>query len=434
MLLRFSVSNYLSIRSEQELSLVAGRGKVPDHAHRFPFGSQSVVPSAVIYGANAAGKSNMIAALSFMRSAVLWSHNRWEPDEGIPRRHFALDDSAQTEPSLLDLEFEIEGVRYHYGFEATDEEFVAEWLYYYPEGSRRRLFERKNGEVDFGADFKGQKKSLQENMRNNSLLISVSSQNDVDIIKPVRAYFRDLKNISSIAIGSREVNHQFREEALDDRVVKFLGDVGTGVVSSKIIRSEADDESIKFAKEFGDFMAKQAGSDVTGSDFVDFMSKRTEVQLGHRTRSGEAQFLDLDWESAGTRRLLPVVTAAYQALDKGGLLLIDEIDASLHTHAAESLFALFDDPELNRHGAQLIATVHDTNLLGSEFLQRDQIWLVEKNPFGETEIYSLAEIKSRSSDNFELGYLQGRYGATIPRPTRRPRFLTQSAPAQGDGE
>ena len=116
-------------------------------------------------------------------------------------------------------------------------------------------------------------------------------------------------------------------------------------------------------------------------------------------------------ESAGTRRLLQILYDCFHALDNGTLLVIDEIDVSLHTQACEAILYLFSEPKINTKGAQLIATTHDTNLLRSPYLRRDQIWLTEKNAGGATELYSLADIKTRGEDNFELGYLQGRYGA-----------------------
>ena len=135
------------------------------------------------------------------------------------------------------------------------------------------------------------------------------------------------------------------------------------------------------------------------------------IELAHRGRKGEAVYFDLDSESAGTRQLLMVLSLAFQALDKGVPLCIDEVDASLHTYASEAILKLFCLSEINRNGAQLIATTHDTNLMKSSVLRRDQLWFTEKTSEGATELYPLTDIRTRKGDNIELGYLQGRYGA-----------------------
>jgi hypothetical protein len=119
----------------------------------------------------------------------------------------------------------------------------------------------------------------------------------------------------------------------------------------------------------------------------------------------------MDRESSGTRRLLIILKNVIKSLQEGSALFIDELDTNLHTLAAEEIVRLYQDQGINRHGAQLIATTHDTNLLSCKDLRRDQIWFCERDDEGGSELYSLAEIRSRSGDNFEKGYLEGRYGA-----------------------
>ena len=119
----------------------------------------------------------------------------------------------------------------------------------------------------------------------------------------------------------------------------------------------------------------------------------------------------MERESAGTRRLLIVLGLAYQALDGGLTLCVDELDASLHTQASEAVLQLFCSQESNPKGAQLIATTHDANLLKSSVLRRDQIWFTEKDSEGATHLYPLTDIRTRKGDDIRRGYLQGRYGA-----------------------
>jgi AAA15 family ATPase/GTPase len=418
MLLRFSVANFRSILEEQELSLVAGKLKSAHEILRFPIGDVSVLPSALIYGPNAAGKSNFIAALNFLRAAVLYSHSKGNPDGGVPRKPFALCGEAQDTPSLLEADFVVGGVRYQYGFEADDDRFTAEWLFSYPEGKRRKLYERSGDDISFGPSLKGQKKILAEFMRPNSLFLSTATQNDHEELSEIRNFFKDIKIKRSISAGRHTVNEEFSESDIDPRTIEFLEMVGTGVIGYRKNTEELPDEARKMMSELKVIIKRFASDNSNEIEIDSSEEKRVSIELSHKSRDGSACYLDLNDESAGTKRLLIIINMAFKALDTGGIVVIDEVDASLHTFASEAVLALFNDKNINKKGAQIIATAHDTNLLSSEFLSRGQIWFAEKNDRGETELFSLAEIKSRPDDNFELGYLQGRYGGTISPPRR----------------
>src|ERR1700730_12198472 len=180
MLLRFGVQNHLSLRDKQELSLVAS--SLDDNAAGLidspAAAGDRLLPAVVIYGANASGKSNLISAFNFMRGAVLYSHSRGEPGGRISRSPFLLDATTTKTPSVFDVDFIIEGVRYHYGYEASDEAFVAEWLSAFPNGRRQTMFEREGGKFSFGRSLRGRNKLISELTRPNSLYISAAAQND----------------------------------------------------------------------------------------------------------------------------------------------------------------------------------------------------------------------------------------------------------------
>lgn len=146
--------------------------------------------------------------------------------------------------------------------------------------------------------------------------------------------------------------------------------------------------------------------------------EENHLQLSHFSSTKNTVFFDLNRESAGTRRIMVIANRIFRAIDRGTPVIIDELDASLHTQACEALVQLFQDKHLNKNGAQLIATTHDTNLLDSPFLRRDQIWLCEKDDLGASHIFPLTDFHTRKGDAFEKGYLQGRYGAVphIPDP------------------
>ena len=381
MLLRFGVANHLSLRGFQELSFAASSLKDPDGGLIAcpPAPGGSVVPAAVVYGANASGKSNLVDAMDAMRKMVLSSHSQGEPDGGVPRHPFCLDAAGAREPTRFDLDFTIDGVRHHYGFEASDAAFESEWLYDFPNSRRRMLFEREGGVFRFGRALGGRNAVIADLTRPNSLYLSAAAQNGHERLSRVFEYFRAIRGARGISITGAAASAVLAGEEPDRRAIAFLEKIGAGVVGYR--RRDSD-----------------------GANPV-------AIELAHRGRDGAAVYLDLARESAGTRLLLVVLGRAFRALDQGAPLFIDELDASLHTQAAGAVLRLFRSPETNPKGAQLVATTHDTNLMESSLLRRDQLWFTEKDDGGATRLYPLTDFRTRKGDNIERGYLQGRFGA-----------------------
>ena len=376
MLLRFSVSNRLSMRDRQELSLTASSLKDPAQGlidcPSAPSGS--VLPAALIYGANASGKTNLVDSIRVMKKMVLSSHRKEVPGGGVPlRRPFALDPANPPSPTGFDVDFVLGGVRHHYGFEASDEAFLSEWLYAFPKGHRRMLFEREGDVFHFGRALGGQNKTIAALVRPNSLYVSAAAQNGHKHLSGVFAYFRSIRGVVGMDIPGEAASSYFVEEEPDARVIEFLAKIGTGI--------------------------------------IDYRRKESAIELGHCGHDGRPVFLSVDRESAGTRRLLVVLDFVFRALDKGVPFCVDELDASLHTHASEAVLELFCSRDTNPKGAQLIATTHDAELMRSGVLRRDQLWFTDKDADGATRLYPLTDIRTRSGDDFAKGYLQGRYGA-----------------------
>ena len=411
MLLRIAVENHLSIRERQEVSFAASslRDRSDGLIRCDAVASGAVVPAVVIYGANASGKTNFVDAMSTMKKLVLWSQTKGEPGGGVPRREFLLDPSFSEKPSCFEIDFMLGGSRFHYGFETTDETFVSEWLYEIPRAHRRRLFERKAQDFEFGRWLKGQNNSIARLTRPNSLFLSAAAQNGHEFLSCIYKYFQDMAFSGPIAVPGIEASSRVRGDGLDDRVIAFLKSINTGVIGYQKKETELSEESRAINREIKAIFEKISGGPSRLPP--DAEDKMVEIELAHRGQGERLVYLDLDFESAGTRRLLIILGQAFKALDEGLPIFIDELDASLHTYASEAVLRLFGSAELNPHGAQLIATTHDTNLMKSELLRRDQLWFAEKNSEGATEIYPLTDIRTRKGDNVELGYLQGRYGA-----------------------
>lgn len=409
MLIRFAVENLLSIREEQEISMVASSLKDPiGTLFPIPNSDLKLLPAAVLYGANASGKSNFVSAIEFLSESVRYSHERGGPEGEIPRAPFLLDEKWSNAPTRCEIEFILNNVRYQYGFSCDDKSFLEEWLYSFPSGKRQRLYVREPNRkrIYFGKNLRGATKTIESLMRRNSLYLSVAAQNAHEQLTPIYTYLANFSFKFGIQSGHIDAQQAFFDGNFDSRIMKMLKRADTGITNFRFkdVSFDISDEN-SFLKEFNDLMRKHV------KDFDPAQIKGKQISLGHSTEKGQSKFLGLSAESSGTLRLLVLFKEIFSALDRGNILVIDELDASLHTYLVEDIIALFNSKSANEKGAQLIATTHDTNLLCGNLLRRDQIWFAEKDRSGATALYPLTDIRTRNTDNIESGYLEGRFGA-----------------------
>ncbi len=406
MLLEFRVQNHRSLREEQALSFEPSKGASIQ---------REVSPAALsvlaIYGANASGKSNVLAALGYMQHAVTYSHRMWEPEEGVPRDPFAWSDSRRT--SLYEATFLINGVRYQYGFVADDERFKEEWLFAWPKGRKQTWFTRDDDKFEFGEHLKGENKVVQQVTRPNALFLSAAVQHSHEQLQPIYHWFRRIVGVNVLRrgqgrfVGGAPSEHWLRrllssrtdtgqlsllsddEETTLDMFRRLLKAADVGITDLKLVEDSESDDPVR-------------------------ARSRSRVLMKHKSDNKDA-WLPLEEESNGTRTLVHFAPPILQTLRRGGLLFVDELEASLHPLLAAHIVKQFSNLETNPNNAQLLFTTHDTNLLGatlgSPLLTRDQVWLTEKNSEGATCLYALADYKPRNAENLERGYLQGRYGA-----------------------
>lgn len=413
MLLRFSAENHLSIKGRAEISMVAA--KLRDYADGLIATSLAgidTVPAALIYGPNASGKSNLLLALLKMRDMVLDSQLAYRPDSELSRVPFALDPASADVPTRFEVDFMVESIRYFYGFSFLNEGIEEEWLTSYPNGREVSLFTRYKQDFRFGRRLKGRNAVIAELTRRNSLFLSAAAQNDHQELSPIYRFFSNIEGINSIAVAGYSASSAFDKDVIDQRIINFLRNIGTGVVGYRKREESLDpgDFRMEVAKSIWSIYRKNFSEKSPEALPLNF-EKSEHVELGHVAVDGTTVYFDLDRESSGTRRLLVMLSKVFHVLDHGGLIIIDELDASLHTQACGLIFGLFSDKQYNRAGAQLIATIHDTNLLVSEYVRRDQIWLAEKTSAGESTFKPLSDVRLRSTDDFEKGYLQGRFQA-----------------------
>ena len=405
MLLRFGVSNYLSIKDRQELSMVASSSLKDDESGLIIAESlkDRLVPAAIVYGANASGKTSILTAFSTMCRTILLSHSMLAPQQATGALPFALDPESLEKPTTFDVDFVMHGQRYSYNFAMTAKTVVSEEFVAYPRGRPQLWFSRIEQNFDFGKGMTGRNRVIADLVRPNSLFFSAANQNDHDLLSPVARFFYSAPILwGASALPARTRRYAFQDE-IDERAIQFLDQIGSGIVGQKIMGEGSDRFNTEEAATLSSLSSLLGGTEVG-------QSKRN-LQFAHLGKSGKRVYFHIDQESSGTRRLLELLPEIYRSLDTGALLVVDELDASLHTKACEAILGLFSSPKTNPYGAQLVATTHDTNLLRSPLLRRDQIWFTEKNTEGATELYPLSDFRSRQTDNFEQGYLQGRYGA-----------------------
>ena len=412
MLLRICVSNHLSLRDPQELLLSASTLKDPEEGliacKAAPKGS--VLPAVVVYGANASGKSNLVAAVEDMRSMVLRSHANGQPGGGVPRQPFMLDPASPSQTTRFEADFVINDVRHHYGFEASDTAFESEWLYIFPKSRRRTLFVRDCNDFAFGRGLRGPNATISKLTRPNSLFVSAAAQNGHKQLSAVYRFFASIKGDRDVTTRDLAAQLRLAAEDPDPRVIEFLSRIDTGIVGYRRKKTAIPSED----RTITNSLIKAVSKIIAEPFDIGFDNEETvtTIELAHSSQGDKEVYLALDQESAGTRRLLELLRLAFKSLDEGVPLFLDGLDASLHSQVCEAVLRLFCSPETNPKGGQLVATTHTTSLMRSSVLRRDQVWFTHKDHDGATELYPLTDIRTRRGDNIESGYLQGRYGAT----------------------
>lgn len=409
MLLRFAVTNHRSILDSAELSMIA----VDDDrsaTRGFDRLSERVLTVAGIYGPNASGKSNVLDAIAWLSRAVGTSLKQWE--DFIPREPHRFGNGV-SRTSTFNIEFMAGDIRYDYSLEVDDEQVIYESLHSYPERRRRLLFERDLDEIDFRRGTNGQV-AIRELLSPTTLALSAALRyDDPDL----RAAGRTISRIGMEGLrrsprfgrlfggamarprGLRPFTESFFDRDRHPRQASFFGSEDL-----YFNPSEAALALLQFADLGID------GVKIVENDDSETPGPRRRVQLIHRSSNGPVAFEFHD-ESEGTRTWFRLIGPALAALHTGQLLIFDEIDASLHPRLSARLLELFQDPATNPNGAQLVFTTHDTSLLG--WLNRDEVWLTEKDDNGATTITALADYGSsrvRQSLNLEKAYLQGRFG------------------------
>ena len=382
MLLQFSVTNHRSIKDTAIISLKASTDKSLSDCLISPDEKKQLVPVLALYGANAAGKSNVLHALLLMREMVCGRYAKLLKGESLPQEPFAFTDQP-TQPTSFEAIYFYGGIKYAYGFSFDKSKVLTEYLYHWPNGREALIFSREGNGYQF-----------RENIQEQLTLSGRTAEN--------RLYLS----------SSNEWNCPQTEKAYLWFFEKLTGFMGTEMqldaTLSAIRQGGSEKSRILHEMLYADLGIKDIR--ITGSKEEPIISALHTLDAEDGTSKGF--WLPLGQESVGTQRFFSRIGMWLAALESGSVLVVDEIESSMHPLLTRHLIEMVQDAAINTNHAQLIFTTHDTGLLDLTLLRRDQIWFAEKNEKTmQTDIYALTEFSPRKGENISKGYLQGRYGA-----------------------
>lgn len=430
MLIQFNFKNFKSFRDEVSLDLTAT--KIKEHEdHVAEVANDKLLKVAAIYGANASGKSNVYDAFEYMTYYVDESFKFGDEEERRRKTGdsysrvmpFLFDENSRNEDTTFEVFYvdnsEDTGKTYQYGFSLKKDEVVEEWLYSKAKTARnkyRTIFYRKKGEeLEMNGFSKNHVENIKASLNKESLIVSLGSKLRIAKLKKVRDWF--LKN-EIVNFGDPAENF-FLSRVLPE-----------GFVDRKEVQDNVVEYFASFDEAIQDFnieeLSREEEKDNSKSYKIDALHKMGD--------SGKMISIPLKQESSGTLKMFALYPSLKEVLDHGSTLFIDELNARLHPLLVRNIILTFLSPEINTRNAQLIFTTHDIWQFSNELLRRDEIWMVNKNRDGASELYSLVEFKDedgnkvRRDEALAKNYLTGNYGAI---PALQPMKMLKGRTADG---
>jgi len=406
LLIQFNFENFKSFLNETSLDMTATN--ITEHSENlinYKKG-EKYLKVAAIYGANASGKTNVLKAFSLMSYWVRNSFKEAGEREGVPQKRFKFEKEGKKGKALFEVFFEIDGKEYQYGYRADNKKIYEEWLYKRDFKFKSKyilIFERKNQEFNMNDELL-KKKELLDRMNESTLAISILSGYEINDIENVYKWF--LKT-NVLRLGDVSFEHllskalpinPYKRGKEYDRFIEYVKTFDLGIEGLRIEKIGNSDSDLN-----EDF---ENGSPDIYRIFSQHVNKDTN----------DIEELPLQEESGGTQKMISIYSFLVKALDYGSTLIIDEMDAKLHPLLIRYIINMFQFEETNPNNAQLIFTTHNVNDLNKDLFRRDQIWFVEKDENGVSDLFSLAEYKQndkkvRKDASYGKDYLAGRYGA-----------------------
>ncbi|MCH8510746.1 MAG: ATP-binding protein [Kiritimatiellae bacterium] len=369
--------------------------------------NQSFLRGAAIYGPNASGKSNLVLSLWQLQNLVRTSHT-FESGEPLDQEPFRFETESASSATCYEVRFVMYGVRYHFRLAFNRERVLEENLSAFPHGKEQVWYERTWDENSAQYHYYSPetesftiRKAEQEATKANSLFLSVATNlfDHPKLGKPYR-WFRESLKILNPSIFRGEISDISTLQRLvrdPELALAMLRQADLGILDVEIRKEKISEDLIKLFPK-------------------DFMSMIPEGQIDritmvHQGQDGRVYPLEFEKESAGTQRYFKLIGPWLSLIESGGVLFLDEIEASLHPLLTRKLVETVMNPEINTKNAQIIFTTHDPTLLDLSLLRRDQIWLVEKSQANDSILYPVTEYKMTTREDLAKGYLSGKYGA-----------------------
>lgn len=400
MIIEFSVANFLSFKDKVTFSMLANNSDGLNDNY-IEVNNRKVLKTSAIYGANASGKTNLFKILTIVIS-MLRNSNYINVNSKLPIVPFNFDKDMAKKPSEFEIRFIASGVRYVYGFIADTTNVYEEYLYYYPNGRETKIFDRTNvNEYSFP---QGDERRLNDiatkNTPNKFFIATATNWNYEKTEIPYRFLTEDIGTFNNLAalrdMSLREYLKDSKE--LKDFALEFLKKADFNIKDYKVLETDVPEDVLAAIPDF-----IKIGMNIPQKP------KTFNAVFKH---AGNDLELSYEEESMGTQIVFCFIPFIMDALNNKKVVIVDELDKSLHPYLVEMIVGMFNDPDINKSGAQLIFNTHDTNLLKLNILRRDQIWFTEKDDSnGISDLYPLSDFSVRKTENVEKCYMLGRYGA-----------------------
>ncbi len=413
MLIYFKIKNFRSIKDELilDMSKHYSSDSTALKNNNFKIEGVNLIKSLIVYGRNASGKSNIFKAFDAF-NYLIKNSDKFKHGENIPTYEpFTFEKSILGYP----VEFEIcfiakDKIKYRYSVRFDEKQFLNESLFFWPNGVESKLFNRDLENFSFGEYYKGEKASIQKDLLCNQLYLSKSATKNVQFLKEVFIFLTKYLIVSTVhaeeydrSLISSACDFMIKDNLRKENMKILLKAADTNILDFAI--TKMDEKNFKFPENVPDNVKKA---------FMDEFLYQiyTNHNLFENGKKVGVKKLPLNFESLGTKKLIAVGGLILDALLEGSVLIIDELDKSLHPLLTKMLISLFHSKKNNPYNAQLIFATHDSSLLDNSLFDREQIGLVDKEYEGNTIFYKLRDIKGARKDiPFEKWYLSGRFDA-----------------------
>ncbi len=420
MLIQFSVANFKTFKEKATLSFIASNYDKDTRENENVVLNERynlrILKSAVIYGANASGKSKFMDAIKFMRNFSVSSSKETQNGDEIAVEPFRLSNETENEPSEFEVIFIHKNVYYRYGFEVNKKHVVSEWLYYKPRTKEIEVYYRdfQKFEIHERRFAKGLTVVKERLVRNNALLLSVAAQFNDSISLNVIQWFKSLGVISGLKEEGYTGYTVGRSEDRTEKtkILELLKAADLEIVNVEVQKLDLNALPKNMPKELKEMILEKSKDEDT-QFFSDVLTTRKKYDKNDKSVGTVTFSMDED-ESSGTKKFFAFIGPILDVVENGFTLIVDELDSKLHPNLVCKIVSIFNSKELNPNNAQLLFNTHDTNLLSSHLFRRDQIWFTEKGKIGGAKLYSLGDFKSdevRKGEPFEENYIRGKYGA-----------------------